>query len=237
VENKRNILIMLVVLTVIAISLKIPASGGSIFSDSFSFLEEKDRDDIHFSLGTELAKLIKPDNNSIIIAHVNAEDINLNEWNYSKTFDTGKAKEMGTEPPADTLILQELIERKLKVDAARQMGIYPSEQEIEAYVNEQRDLAKKGDCSDLDSILRGWKISENEFFELMRETWADSIAIERWYKKAVISQVAKPDDPQGEAAYTEKLQDAYHKELKILKQTATIEITPSGSELGLSFTE
>ncbi|CFY11110.1 Trigger factor/SurA domain [Syntrophomonas zehnderi OL-4] len=90
--------------------------------------------------------------------------------------------------------MQRIVDRKIKVDATRAMGLYPTSQEIESYVKEQREMSK--DNADFKSLLGGWSISESKYYNLMTPIWADSIVIDKWYKQVVLQNISKPDDPE-----------------------------------------
>ena len=67
---------------------------------------------------------------------------------------------------------------------AKKQGLYPSEKDINNYINEQKEMMKNKEMSnDLFYILKGWQISENEYFDLMKGIWADSIAISNWFER------------------------------------------------------
>lgn len=191
--KKRSLVIMAFVICLIAFGIKLPAVYGGIFDNIKGFLS-KDRNEVHLRLGQELSKAVGVNDMNITIATVNQENGKLDELNYYKTCYSQKAIEMQKEPPTDRAILQRIVDRKIKVDATRAMGLYPTSQEIESYVKEQREMSK--DNADFKSLLGGWSISESKYYNLMTPIWADSIVIDKWYKQVVLQNISKPDDPE-----------------------------------------
>lgn len=204
-------------------------------SSNLSDLIQDIRNQVHLRLGTDLGQTVRIDDKNTILAIVNGETISLSEFNYSSTFEVSKAKEMGCVAPDKKAIFRDLVERKCKVAAARQVDMYPSDDEITDYVVEQRKLMDGDGGSDVKQLLTGWGISTEDYFSLMRGTWADSIAIERWYSKTITEKVGEPNNQEDFTAYTERATNLYNEIITELIDKSTIQITETGKVMGLAY--
>ncbi|NLJ72388.1 MAG: hypothetical protein GX333_05195 [Syntrophomonadaceae bacterium] len=190
------------------------------------------RNNIHFKLGTELKQSVNLDQNDIYIALINNEHISQNEWQYNKTFEVMKSKERNWSAPNNETIFNEIVERKLIVDKAKQTGLYPNKDEIDKFIKEQKILMKSN--QDIQSLLNGWMITEAEYINFMQEIWADSIAIEKWYDNIIIPQI-NTTLLEDLNAYEEEYTRITNLELSKLKDNAKIIITDEGNDLGILY--
>lgn len=240
-KNKK-VKYILGLLTIMLIAV-ISISNKTVFADLFNkdeiqekqmqIISTKDRNDVFLNLGEALNKAVIP-GNELIIAYVNDEPIFLNEFNYYKTFDQQKAKELNELVPNNRIIFDQLVKRKIKVELAKKQGLYPSEKDINNYINEQKEMMKNKEMSnDLFYILKGWQISENEYFDLMKGIWADSIAISNWFERNYAPLLSITEDQEKDEKANEIVMQNSKVEIVEQQKLAKIVITDGGRALGL----
>lgn len=240
-KNKK-VKYILGLLTIMLIAV-ISISNKTVFADLFNkdeiqekqmqIISTKDRNDVLLNLGEALNKAVIP-GNELIIAYVNDEPIFLNEFNYYKAFDQQKAKELNELVPNNRIIFDQLVKRKINVELAKKQGLYPSEKDINNYINEQKEMMKNKEMSnDLFYILKGWQISENEYFDLMKGIWADSIAISNWFERNYAPLLSITEDQEKDEKANEIVMQNSKVEIVEQQKLAKIVITDGGRELGL----
>jgi len=192
---------------------------------------EQDRVNAHYKVGEKLKAKVSPENAKVVLAHINDETITLNDFNYLKCSKEIRAL-VGYEPPTDNQIFGSLVEKKLQVSAARRMGLYPTKEQIDAYVEEQKRLAAEYKPKDLDNLIRGWGLTYDEYYSIMRSTWADSLAVTNWCRAVVQKNVVQlPGEDHSQ--YVNRLEEYRRNEVAKLKAEAQIEVTPEGLAMGL----
>lgn len=182
-------------------------------------------------LGEQLRDSTSSDEARKNVCVVNGTNISVFEWKYFSAFDIGRAKNFNLKTPTSEGIFEEIINRKIIVAEARKSNLYPSNQEIDDYVAEQRQLNNQiSDLTDIDYLLKGWGISEEQYYAYMRNIWADSIAIEKWNSKYIIPELTKDKD------YYDSMKE-YNEKLELFltdaKSKSVITITPDGTHLNL----
>ncbi len=204
-------------------------------SVTVSNIEQINSDEIYLKWGETLKDNVTVSNSENIVAIVNGENISLNEWNYNKISDTGRAKNFGEAVPSDQQILDTLIKNKVIVSTAKQQGLYPNEEEINSYISEQRQIMAKEQPQDVYNLIKGWGISEEEFFSIMKDIWGDSIARLNWYEALGKNSPQKENETTGD--YRIRLEEIYNDEVTGLVESSNIEITNQGILLGLSYSK
>ena len=81
----------------------------------------------YYQLGNKLKETFIPHNNSIYLATVNGEPINLNEWNYMVYYMEGKK--------IQEEVFQDFVKLKTQVAAAKIKGLTPSSEDISQIMN------------------------------------------------------------------------------------------------------
>lgn len=198
-------------------------------------IEQIKRNEIHQRLGEALKDNVTVSNSENIVAIVNGENISVNEWNYYKIWDTEKVKNFGEVVPSDQQILDSLVKNKVIVSAAKQQGLYPNEEEINSYISEQRQIMAKERPQDVYNLIKGWGISEEEYFSIMKDIWGDSIARLNWYDALRKNSPQKGNETTED--YMIRLKKIYNDEVASLVEKPNIEITNQGMLLGLSYSK
>jgi len=173
-------------------------------------------------------------NKDLVIAYVNEEPITFNEFAHIKAFDEGAAYNLAYAAPSEEQIFYKLVLRKIKVIEARRQNLYPSDSEISDYIKEQKELMALKDVSaDVESLLKGWGISEDEYFSLMRGIWADLIATDKLTEKIVVPRYVQADTVEEDIRKNYSIYLDYEQELLSLYEQAKITITDEGYARGI----
>ena len=173
-------------------------------------------------------------NKELVIAYVNEEPITFNEFAHMKAFDEVAAYNFTSAVPTEEQIFYKLVLRKIKVIEARRQNLYPSDLEISDYIKEQKELMAQEDVSaDMESLLKGWGISEDEYFSLMRGIWADLIAADKLTEKNVVPRYVQADTAEEDIRNNYSIYLEYEQELLSLYGQAKITITNEGYARGI----
>lgn len=204
---------------------------GNVLSpdDKPSPAEQARANEMMQKLGKALKDKATVDNRSVILARVDGEALTAFDWYYRKGWEMGKAENSARPVSSDREILDELIEIKAITSAARQLGLYPPVAQIEAYVADQRRIMNAVKPEEIFVMLDAWGISEEEYYELMKGVWTDSLARTNWcfyMKKHVLPHAPK------ESSVTD-VNELYNNQAARLREKAKVEITPAGRALGL----
>jgi hypothetical protein len=125
----------------------------------------------YYQLGNKLKETFIPHNNSIYLATVNGEPINLNEWNYMVYYMEGKK--------IQEEVFQDFVKLKTQVAAAKIKGLTPSSEDISQIMN--NTLASLADKeSSLSMLLQGAELTGDEYCEIMKPQWMDKLAASNW---------------------------------------------------------
>lgn len=198
-------------------------------SDRLSPAEQARTNEMMQKLGKALKDKATVANQSVILARVDGEPLTASDWYYRKGWEIAKAENRARPVPSDREILNELIEIKAISSAARRLGLYPPADQIEAYVTDQRRIMNAVKPEEIYVMLDAWGISEEEYYELMKGIWTDSLARTNWcfyLDKYVLPQAPKESreaDPN----------EFCNNQAARLREKAKVEITPAGHDLGL----
>jgi len=115
---------------------------------------------------------------------------------------TGEEAAYGIDPssPSYQLAMQQLIEEKLLVEAARREGIYPGRQEIEDAVDQAMDDARSGFSSEQEFVnyLASAGLTVSSLRDSYTSMMGDKLAGENYVReKAGTAMQAMPSDPVG----------------------------------------
>ncbi|MGE5398507.1 MAG: hypothetical protein ACM3MK_13365, partial [Chitinophagales bacterium] len=177
-----------------------------------------------YQLGLAFNGKVTKSNSKVILMQIDGEPITLSEWHYFQAGDKVQAVGHGDKLlPTNKDIMHNLIGRKAAVAAAKKAGVYPSEDIIQAYVDEQRRISLKE--PDMEALLTGWGIQDDEYFMLMKGIWADSLAIQNWHEKILQGKMhQKPGE--GSETYQKRLLKFYdQKTEELIKKAKVVKVT------------
>lgn len=179
-------------------------------------------------LGKKLKGKVTIENKNIIVARVNEETITASDWYWEKINKIIQAEYNNMSIPSSAEILNDLIETKVISSTARNLGIYPPEEQIKAYIADQQRYMG---IEEITILIQAWGISEEDYFLLMEDRFADSLAKINW---GVYLEKYKDEAHEDEQGYVAKnpsrIGDA---RTKPLLDKAKVEITSEGRKLGI----
>ena len=184
-------------------------------------------------LGEKLKGKVTIENRDIVVARVNGETITASNWYWEKINKILQAEFNNKSIPSDAEILNDLIETKVISSAARSLGIYPPESQIRAYIADQQKYMEILKPEEITILIQAWGISEEEYFLLMENRFADSLAKINWGVYLEKYEDEAQEDEQGYVAksFTWIGDDR----IKPLLEKAQVEITSEGRQLGISY--
>lgn len=167
--------------------------------------------------------MVTEPNERLILMHVDSEPVFLSDWYYYEARDKSQAAAHGNRLPGKKDILHHLIGRKASVAAARKAGFYPSKAYMKAYINDQKRIVKNNsDARKLQqALLDGWEIDEAHYFEIMKNIWADSLAILNWHEKISRGKIHQRPG-ESSSAYRKRLLKFYDQQTEELIKKATL---------------
>ncbi len=184
------------------------------------------------NLGEKLKGKVTVENTSIIIARINGEAVTLSDWYYEKFSDISKAESRNKPVPSDEEIFNNLLKIKTISSTARKLGLYPPENQVNTYLEDQQKYMDQLRLEEIIVLLEAWDISEEEYFFLMKEHFADSLAKANW--GVYLDKYS--DIPEKEEGYTVKSPLWIDENIIApLLENAKVEITEEGSSLGISY--
>lgn len=173
-------------------------------------------------LGEKFKGKVTIENTNIVVARINGESVTATDWYFEKIRGNERV-------PSNKEIFEELIEDKVISSAARNLGLYPPEDQIAAYIADQR---KYMETEEITVLLKAWDISEEEYFLLMRARFTNSLAKANWntyFEKYGDLQ----EDKQGYVVKSPLWID--DDKIKSLIEEAKVEVTSEGRQLGISY--
>lgn len=184
-------------------------------------------------LGEKLKGQVTIENTNIVVAQVNGEPITASDWYFEKASETQKAENKKKRIPPDKEILNNLIQDKVINSEARKLGLYPPEEQLEAYLADQRNYMEKLQLEEIKVFLKAWGVSEEEYLLLMRDRFTSSLAKANWGN--YLDKYG--DAPEAEHGYVAKspLRIGDDK-IKPLLAEAKVEVSSEGRQLGLDDT-
>lgn len=184
-------------------------------------------------LGENLQGLVTMDNKRVVVARVNGEALTASDWYWEQTTEVMRAEYAHESIPSNEEIFKDLIETKVISSTARDLGIYPPEEQVAAYITDQRKYMENLQPEEMTMLIQAWNISEDEYFSLVEGRYADSLAKINWgvYLRQYGDEVQ--DKEEGYTAQSPSWIDA--DKIAPLIDKANVEITPEGHQLGLSF--
>ncbi|MEA1961003.1 MAG: hypothetical protein U9N81_06965 [Bacillota bacterium] len=182
-------------------------------------------------LGEKLNGKVTIENTNIVIARVNGEAITASDWYFEKSWEVGKAETRNKRIPSDKELFNNLIKAKAISSTARSLGLYPPEDQVNAYMADQRKCLEELKPEELTVLLNTWSVSEEEYLLLMRDCYTDSLANVNWH-----IYLEKYEDHQEDVQkYTVKNpQKIYDDKIMKLVEEAEVEVTSEGYRLGIS---
>lgn len=202
------------------------ASAIDDFSQTINSIQEEQA---FKQLGEALKTKLTPDNSKVILIKVNSEPVNLNEWNYQLTARVGRARNFDLEMPSPHDVLNMVIISKAVVSEAKQKGIYPSESAIDQYVAEQARILNEEKPESYLQLVKATGLSQNEFFEIMKVIWADSLAKQK-YSQHFLESIARSEN-ESEKEYMNRAEKLYNEHVSYLVANSDIEYSERGKEL------
>lgn len=128
-------------------------------------------DNKFYQLGIKLKDDFTLHNNSIYMALVNGEPINLSEWNYMVYYMEGKKTQEE--------VFQDFVKLKTQVAAAKEKDIMPSSEDLSTIMtNTQASITDK--TSALYMLLQGAELTGDEYCKIMKPQWMDKLAASNW---------------------------------------------------------
>ncbi len=181
--------------------------------------------------GESLKGKVTLENKKIVVARVNGEFVFASDW-YLEEIDTiVRAKYGNKDTPSNAEIFNDLIETKVISSTARSLGIYPPEEQIKAYIADQRKYMEELQLEEIIILIQAWGISEEEYYLLMEDRFADSLAKINWGVYLNKYDNEMQDDKQGYIVESPARIDA--DKIKPLVEKAKVEVTSEGRHLGL----
>lgn len=185
------------------------------------------------SLGDKLKGKVTIENRNIVVARVNGETITVLDWYWKKTNKIIQAKNNNKSIPSNAEILNDLIETKVISSTARSLGIYPPEDQIKAYIADQQKCMEILKPEEITILIQAWGISEDEYFLLMEDRFADSLAKINWGVYLGKYEDEAQEDEQGYVSKSPYWID--DDKIKPLLEKAKVEVTSEGRQLGISY--
>lgn len=186
-------------------------------------------------LGENLKGKVTIENRKIIVARVNGEPITASDWYWKNTNKIVQAKYKNKSIPSNTEILNDLIETKVISSTARSLGLYPPKEQAKAYIDDQRKYMENLQPEEITILIQAWGISEEEYFLLMEDVYADSLAKINWGVYLDKYENNTPDNEQGYAVKSPSWID--DDKIKPLVEKAEVQVTSEGHQLGISFND
>lgn len=184
-------------------------------------------------LGEQLKEKVTIENKKIIVARVNGETITASDWYWEKTNKIIQAEYNNKSIPSGTEILNDLIETKVISSTARNLGIYPPEEQVKAYIADQQKYMEILKPEEMTTLIQAWGISEEDYFLLMEDRFADSLAKINW---GVYLEKYEDDAQEDEQGYVAKNPSWIDDDrIKPLLEKAKVEVTSEGRQLGISY--
>jgi hypothetical protein len=185
-------------------------------------------------LGEKLKGKVTIENRNIVVARVNGETITASNWYWEKINKILQAEINNNKSiPSDAEILNDLIETKVISSTARSLGIYPPEAQIKAYIADQQKYIEILKPEEITVLIQAWGISEEDYFLLMENRFADSLAKINW---GVYLQKYEDEAQEDEQGYVAKSFSRIGDDrIKPLVEKAKVEITSEGRQLGISY--
>ncbi|MEN6325231.1 MAG: hypothetical protein ABFD18_03340 [Syntrophomonas sp.] len=185
-------------------------------------VQQAESNEIMRQLGEKYKGKATIENTNIVVARINGEIVTATDWYFERI-------RVNERVPSNKEIFEDLIEDKVIISEARNLGLYPPEDQIEAYIADQR---KYMEIEEIAVLLKAWDISEEEYFLLMRDRFTNSLAKANWntyFEKYGDLQ----EDEQG---YIEKsplwIDDD---KINSLIEEVKVEVTSEGRQLGISY--
>jgi small GTP-binding protein len=178
------------------------------------------------SLGEKLKGKVTIENTNIVVARVNGEAVTSADWYFEKNWEAGKAENKNEPAPSNEKIFNNLLKLKVVSSTARKLGLYPPDDQINAYMADQRKYMEKLRLEEITVLLKAWNISEEEYFLLMEDRFIDSLAKANW---GVYLQKYLQEEEQG---YAEKSPLWIDDKIISLLEQAEVVVTPEGRQLG-----
>ncbi|MCK9313758.1 MAG: SurA N-terminal domain-containing protein [Methanocorpusculum sp.] len=184
-------------------------------------------------LAEKLKGKVTMENASIVVARVNGETITASDWYREKINKILQAEYNNKSIPSDAEILNDLIETKVISSTARSLGIYPPEDQVKAYIADQQKYMEILKPEEITILIQAWGISEEDYFLLMEDRIADSLAKINWgvYLEKYEDEVQ--EDDQGYVAKSPFWID--DDKIKPLLEKTKVEVTSEGRQLGISY--
>ncbi len=114
------------------------------------------------NLGEKLKGKVTIENTNIVIARVNGEAVTAADWYFEKNWEAGKAENKNEPAPSNEEIFNNLLKLKVVSSTARKLGLYPPDNQINAYMDDQRKYMEKLRLEENTVLLKAWNISEEE---------------------------------------------------------------------------
>ncbi|MDD4591345.1 MAG: hypothetical protein PHG06_13100 [Parabacteroides sp.] len=184
-------------------------------------------------LGEKLKGKVTIENRNIVVARVNGETITASNWYWEKINKILQAEFNNKNIPSDAEILNDLIETKVISSTARSLGIYPPEAQIKAYIADQQKCMEILKPEEIAILIQAWGISEEDYFLLVENRFADSLAKINW---GVYLQKYEDEAQEDEQGYVAKSFSRIGDDrIKPLLEKAQVEVTSEGCQLGISY--
>lgn len=182
-------------------------------------------------LGEKLKGKVTIENINIVVARVNRENITASDWYWEKINNTLQAEYNNKSLPSDAEILNDLIETKVISSTARSLGIYPPDDQVKAYIADQQKYMEILKPEEITILIRAWGISEEDYFLLMEDRFADSLAKINWGVYLEKYEDEAQEDEQGYVAKSPSWID--DDRIKPLLEKAKVEVTSEGRQWGI----
>ncbi len=184
-------------------------------------------------LGESLQGLVTMENKSVVVARINGESVTASEWYWEKTNKIVQAEYHHQSVPSNEEVFNDLVETKIISSTARDLGIYPPEEQVAAYIADQRKYMENLQPEEMTILIQAWNISAEEYFLLVEDRYADSLAKINWgvYLRQYGDEAQ--DKEEGYTAQSPSWIDA--DKIAPLIDKANVEITPEGRQLRLSY--
>ncbi len=182
------------------------------------------------NLGEKLKGKVTIENTNIVVARVNGEAVTAADWYYEKNWEAGKAENKNEPAPSNEEIFNNLLKLKVVSSTARKLELYPPDEQINAYMADQRKYMEKLRPEEITVLLKAWNISEEEYFLLMEDRLIDSLAKANW---RVYLQKYLQEDELGYAVKSPLWVD--DDKIMSLLEEPEVEVTPEGRQLGITY--
>lgn len=183
-------------------------------------------------LGENFKGKVTIENTNIVIARVNGESITASDWYYEKNWEIGKAENRNKRIPSNEEIFNNLIKAKVISSTARKLGLYPPEDQVNAYIADQRKIMEQLKPEEITVLLNTWNISEEEYLLLMKDRFTDSLAKVNW----LIYLEKYGDNQEDVQGYMVKSPPGIDDDkIMSLLEEAEVELTSEGYQLGINY--